>query len=427
MTWLLGILLLLRGTSSGGTKAPGRKQKAATRRAQARLPDLSRYYRGHLGEVEPGAFEFNVQLVRTGRAALTIDKSVISVEWTDDENSLTGTLTLQRPDPDDASDPPVLAGQRIRLRVRYRGGWYTLWTMRCAPPSAALESGQITVEVSDELDALRRNRRDWTFRRTKRRKVGFRADQIARSAARREGVRVRRLAKGKYRLKKLVRKDTSALSIIAEAYKHERDKTGHRFVIRMINGKLEVVPYRRNRVLYVIRNEITAALAEAEQKSAHPVTVIDAEGRVGKGKKAEKVKSRVYRKAVVRRYGWLVRKKNYGHVDSHADLRRKASRDLAEAIRPKRTATLSLPGIPFIRRGDGARWLTTEPGWHGKEVKHSKDRSYVYVSSASHSVSSDGYTMELVVKQEDPFYKDQKRLDQEARDRAKARRKARRK
>lgn len=427
MAFVLGLALVLLRGKGGGVVAPvGKKQRAKTREARARLPNLSRYYKGALREIEPGEFEFSATLLRgIGRKAIALDEYAEEIEWADEGPVLTGTVSLRR-EPSRPREIPILGGHRIRLRVRYRNSWHTLWTMRCAAPQVSLGEATITVELSDDLDALNRNRRDWSFRRTKKHPKGYRAHEIAREVARREGLRVRALARGKYRMKKLVRKNTRGLVVIGEAYRFERRKTGTRFIVRLTDGELEVVPFRRNRILYVFREQIQEALLTAEQR-AHPVTVIDAKGRVGKGKDAKKVSRRVYHRAVVRRYGWVAKEKNYGRVDSAADLAREARRDLAKAIRVRRTADLTVPGVPFLRRGDGIRWGNREPGWYGKEVEHSRDRTYVYVRAIRHSVSSGGYTTSMTVVQDDPFRKDRERQDEEARDRAKKRRKARRK
>jgi hypothetical protein len=408
------------------TEAEGRAEAEGTEYARRRLPNVSGYYRKKKGrQVEPGAFDFKVILLRPNRPTrLVLDDHVEDLTWTDEAAQLTGTLTLRRPDPDRPRLIPILAGNRIKVRAGYRDRWYDLWTMRCAPPQTDLGDGTMTVELSDDLDKLRRNKRDWSFRKTKKRGRGFFAHEIARQVLKKEGVEIRRLAKGKKEIKKLVEKNTAGLDIIREAYKREREETGIRYVMRMVDGEFEVVPYRRNRILYVFKDEITGAMLNAEQK-AHPVTVIDARGKVGKGKDAEKIKRRIFRRAMVRRFGWVVKETNYGRLDSPEQMRRKAMRDLAEEIRPNRTADLSLPGVPFIRRGDGARWVNREPGWYGKEVDHSRDRTFIYVKTITHSVSSAGYTMDLSVVQDDPYLEDRERMDEEAREKAREERERR--
>ena len=99
----------------------GRNQRAQTRDAKAKLPDLSRYYRGILREIEPGAFEFSATLLRgKGKPAFALDEYLESVSWEDASATLTGTLALRRGS-DDPREIPILGGHRVRLRVRFRG------------------------------------------------------------------------------------------------------------------------------------------------------------------------------------------------------------------------------------------------------------------------------------------------------------------
>lgn len=387
-----------------------------------RRPNLRRYYQRELSDVEPGAFTFNVQVIgRLGRA-VTIDSAVESIRWSDDGTALTGDLSLRRPNPRDAGSLPVRLGYQVRLRVRWKARWYVLWTMRAGSPQTNLEDGTVTIEVADDLDRLRRNKRNWYFRKTKRRRRGYRADEVARIAARKEGVRLGRLARGTVRFE-LTKKNASALDAIKAAYAKERTASGRRFIVRLRNGRLDVVPYRRNPILYVLKEQIATALLTEEAK-ARPITLIRARARLGKGKGAKKLRLAYSRKPIVRQFGLLSRDRDYGQVSSRAALRRAVIRDYAKEIRIRNTAEISFPGIPFIERGDGMRWIVDEPGWKGK-AEHSLNRSFVYVKTISHEVS-ETYTTTAEIVQEDPFAKDAIRADEERRTAAKKRRKARR-
>lgn len=383
------------------------------------LPNLEREYGRTLPAVFPGQWDFRLDLLRVGAEPLRIDDVAETFAWEDSGAVLTGSISLQRPY--GAASLPVGVGHRVRCQVRWKGGWYTLWQMRVQPFSVDLTSGALDVPLSDDLVQLTRNRRRWSFRKTKRRPRGWYAHEVAREVARRSGVEVGSLARGSHRIGRLVRKNATDLDILRAAYGREREKSGVRFVIRMRDGKLEVLPLRRNQALIVLREQIEEALVELTGH-ARPVTVIRARGHVGKGSGAKKVTFTAYDGAILRRFGRSEDEKDYGRVDSEADLRARARRDLARRVRIKRTATLTVPGIPFIRRGDLAQWVTTEPGWSGSSTL-SRDRSYVYVTSASHAVSAAGYALTLSVVQDDPYLADQKRQDREARERAKARRK----
>lgn len=395
----------------------GRTERARSARGQAHRPDLRKVYDREMRDVTPGDYEFMLELIRgRGVATLVLDDVVENFDWTDEAAVLTGNVTLRRPDPEDPGSLPIGAGHQIRCLTRSAGRWYEVWQMRVqTPPSVDPIDGTLDVELKDDLDLLARNRRDWSFRKTQHRGRGWFAHEIAREVARREGVRLGQVARGTVRINKLVMKGKSGLDVIKEAYGREREETGRRFIIRMRKGRLEVIPLRRNKILYIFRDEFQEALLTGEQK-ARPVTLVHARGRIGKGSDAETIRSTVYRRAIVRRYGHVSAEHDFGRVVSRAQLRRKATRWLADQIRVKRAAEVTLPGVPFIRRGDGARWINGEPGWHGPS-RSSRDRTFVYCTRVAHQVASGGdYSMSVSFIQEDPYVADQKRRDQEMRE-----------
>lgn len=403
----------------------GRRERRRSSTGRARLPDLGQHYRFRRPPLTPGQFQFQLHLLRGGKKRpVPLTDLVEEFEWRDERAVLEGSVTLYRPDPDRPRSLTVRSGHRVRCRVRRGGAWEELWTMRCKAPTPHPPTGQVIVELADDLDALRRNRRDWRFRKTKRRKRGFYCHEIAREVARREGVKLGRIAKGKHRMPKLVRKDASGLDVLRAAYAYERRRTGRRFVIRMRDGLLEVLPYRRNTMVYVLREAIEDVQLSEEQAD-HPVTVIEGRARLGKGKDAKKIRHTEFRRAVVRRFGYVHREKNYGRVESRTELRREVRRDLAKAIKVKRRGTIIHPLIPFVRRGDGARWPNREPGWHG-ESEESRDRSFIFVTAARHRVTATEQISEFDFKQDDPFVADRERREREARRRKARERKKRR-
>lgn len=406
----------------------GREERKRTPEGRTRRPQLTRFYRNPLADVVPGAFEFRLTALRGGQtASLDIGTTVESFAWEDSEESLTGSLTFQRPDPGDAASFPIGNGHRVRCEVRWAGTWYELWTMRVQPVSGLnLGFGGGSLDLIDDLDLINRNRRHWVYKKSRRRPRGWWGHDILRHAAAREGVKLGRVAECKFRAKKIDMRG-SLLDLIKEVYAHEREKSGRRFVIRMRDGLVELLPLQRNKILYELRETIEEATVSQEQGGGDgPVyTVIHGRGKIGKGKGAKKVRHTEYRRDVVNRLGFVMREKDYGKVDSLGDLREKCQRDLAKGIRVKHTASLSFPGIPFVRRGDGMRWLTDEEHWHGA-TSETRDRGFVYVRSASHQVGAEGYTTSVEVVQEDPYVKDQERREKEAREKARARRRQRR-
>lgn len=415
----------------------GAKQRENSKRGQLRRPNLSRYYGKKAVDLHPGRYDFRVRLIRpalTGPERVTpLGRKSISVEWSDEGDTLAGSITMRRPFRLKPGSLPISRGDGVRLEVKWGGKWKTLWTLWVqGEPEVSLATGEVTCELGDELFPLKKNERDWEFKKTKKgpRHKGWTADEITRFACKSERVRIGKLAQGtkRFELKKM--KKASALEVIRRAYAHESNRTGRKFLVRMRNGKIEVLPLRRPGTLYVIRGVELEASTSGTAKQEHPATVIEAKGRLrGNNGKDGKLKVTVARKGAVRRFGRVVQEKDFGRVDSEDDLRTQAKRYLAGQLKVTRSATLTLPGIPFIEKGSTLRWVIGEPGWHGmtKLAKHGRDKSICFVTSAQHSLTPESYTTTVQVNQEDVYYADAKRRDEEDRNEKRQQRKARNK
>lgn len=404
-------------------KRQGRRQRRDSAEARAKRPRLDRFYRHELGNISPGDFEFTLDLLREPR--LVLDRHLERFSWEDAGAVLTGSMTLRRPEPENPRSLPFEHGWLVRCRVRAKlgGRWRELWRMRTRIPETTVEEGILEVELADDLDVLRRNKRKWPmFRRTKRRRRGWRCDEVARIVARRSGVRLGRIAKGTKRIHKLPHEGTD-LDILRYAYGKETDESGRRFVIRMTSGRLEILPYGRNPVLYVFGQQLRAAVV-TKRGRARPVTVLEGKGRIGKGADAEKITYTEVREKLVRRFGYLHEEKDFGRVQSRDDLRRQVRREMARAVRLKPAATFTTGGVPFVRRGDGCYLHLRQEGFRGPD-EQSRDRSFVYCANARHNVDGEGgYTTDWEFRVDDPFVKDRERREREARQRKRRKRKA---
>jgi hypothetical protein len=402
--FVLAALLLLRQPPNVQSQ-DGRVQAGGTKKGQARKPDLTEHYKRKLPDVAPGDFDFEVTLLRgPGAAPLSLDTVAESIEWVDEEAVLQGSIVLRRPD--GGGSLPVGRGHRVRLRVKWAGSWYELWQMRVTTPEKDVGADTVSFELLDDMDLLRRDERDWSYRKSKRRPNGWTPEQVTRDVCRKLGVKVRSCPTGKARIKNLKRKRATALDILRHVWKEEREESGRRFVIRMTGGQLEVLPYRRNKVLYKLERAITEALLRQEG-SARPFTVARAKATIGKGKKSDKITIDVFDAAVVRRFGRATKVKDFGRVDSKAALERKAKRWLAKGMKVEHTASLTFPGIPFIRRGQGVHVKIEGEGYTGA-------KAFVYTTRVSHSLSADGYETTIDVTRDDPFekYRDQREKEQ---------------
>lgn len=376
-------------------KRRGRTQRSKTATARVRAPNLDRYYGRTLPPLSPGDFTFELSLLKIlGRGYISIDKIVESFEWEEQDNGMVGSLSLRRPEADAAS-VPVKSGDRVRCRVRWAGRWYSLWTMRAQAPGDAGDTATTTVTLTDDMDLLDRTKRHWHIRATKHHPHGYFGHDVVRLVARREGIRLGRVAACTHRNPKLSMY-ASALAVIKAAYQYETKRTGRKFVIRIRDGKLEVVPYERNAILYVLADEIRTSLVQQHPGSPNPASVLTGVARVGKGKDAKTIRYTAYSRDVIKRIGKVEREKHYRNIRNRAELRQHVQRDLAKMLRLDLTATIQHQGIPFVRRGDGIKIDLPSEYFSGT-------RRYVYVTAARHQVQAATFTSEFDVTTHDPF------------------------
>lgn len=393
---------------SAAKSTKGREQRKRTAQARARQPALDRFYRYSLPPITPGDFKFELTLLRPHLPPFSLDRALESFGWVESSSEMTGNLQLHRPNPANPASLPIQRSHRVRCRVHWAGSWYELWTMRCKPPQLQPEEDIVTVELADDMDLIKRTKRDWSFRQTKRRHFGYFPEEIVRLVCRRAGIRVGAIAKGRFRVPSLHLKNATPLDVFRAAYKHEKEKTGRSFVIRIRNGKLEIVPLKRNATIYLLAGQIQTALLTQEPASETPATVLTGRGRIGSGKDAKKVSHTSFNRAVVERLGYVHHEKNYGRVESAGDLRGKVERDLAKMLKVDTTATIQHAGIPFIRRGDGAMLNMPREGFKGA-------RAFVYATTATHTVQGATYDSSWDFTTDDPYVKLREQAEAEQR------------
>lgn len=373
----------------------GREQAKTTATAQAHTPDLSRWYGHALPPAHPGDYEFRLTLLRPKLAPVPLQHMVESFGWVDEQSVMTGNLTARRPDLEEPQSLPVTRGDLIRCEVRWAQTIYRLWTMRVQPVQTAVESGELTVALQDDLALLDSTALDWFFRKSKAKPSGYTADEVTLEVARRLGVALGQLSRATQRFA-LVKRHTSGLAVLKAAWMQEKAATGVGYVIRLRNGKLEVVPIRRNPLLYVLKDQIQTAMITEKNGQSVPTTVLEGHGHVGKGKGSQKVSYTAYDRSVVSRLGYVHRVKQYGQVSSPAELRAKVKADYAAGIRTNALITIQHTGIPFIQRGDGVQVPMPSEGYGGA-------RAFVYCTRAVHTVQAGTYQSEWDFTAVDPY------------------------
>lgn len=372
----------------------------ATQR-EIRRPNLRAYYGRTIAPIEPEDFDFRIRNVRGGSTGtFSLDRVTTSLSWAEEEETHRGSITLQRPVIDDPKSLPVGRGQRLRLEIKAGGRWYPLWTMRVLNPETDPGTGVLTIELLDSLDVARRGQRTYEYRKPRGRSKGIRVDRLIEREARADAIPLREVARMTARVRS-IKVNGSFIDLVADLLERERKETGRRFVVRVREGKLEIVPYRRNRIVAVIDSR-ASNVSISREGSAKPVTVIRGSGRVGKGKAAKTVKAvepgpenEAGRRAI-RRFGKSEERKNYGRVDSLADLRKQMRRDLAAKLKTNRSVSATIPLAPFVRRGDAVMVDLPEDGFDGRNA-------FMFVDSVSHSVGPTEAATALTVVEQDPF------------------------
>ena len=166
---------------------------------------------------------------------------------------------------------PLTKGDLVRVDAWYRKRWRQLMTMRvdgCPSPTPA--RARCAIAMADDLALLTRQKRDWSFRKTKQRGRGWYPGEIAKAVAKKEGLRIGNIHRGKHRIAKLEKKDTHGLDVIFAAYKKERAKTGKRYLVRIRDNKLEIEPYHHSTYTYVLDEAIEAASVTRTPEKAEP-------------------------------------------------------------------------------------------------------------------------------------------------------------
>jgi hypothetical protein len=138
---------------------------------------------------------------------------------------------------------------------------------------------------------------------------------------------------------------------------------------------------------------ITAATMSGDLGSLATIVTATASSKKTATRKARKLTVTVRDKARVARFGEIEKTlKAPAKIDSLAELRRWARRELAERYLPRSTISFSHPGLPLVDRGDAVRLKLPAADLH----------SIVFVTEVRHDLSAGSYTMDVTVAFQDP-------------------------
>lgn len=363
------------------------------------MVDLAKTYKYRYPEIDLASQEFRAIMLRPDikNGTLNVDGLATTIEWRSDAGSavLTGSMILQEPHA--GGTVHIHDGHMLRLDVRWGGKWRELWRMRLDNGQRQL-SGGWTFDLADDMQILQENEDDWHFTKSKTHPKGWLVQDIVREVARRFRVPVGKIAAGTHYITDISGRMT-ALAVIQRAYSIERNATGRRFVMRWQNGKLNVLPMRRNDLLYLLKDQIIDGLLGREPRDSQFATAVTVRATVKKtgSKKRRKVVYRYVNEKAVAKEGFVHRPISGGDVKSSADGERKAKRYIAKHSVRKRTITgLQHKGIAFVRRGDAMRVSLPQYGFSGKN-------GICFVSSGVWSLSGGDFNMTLDFSFDDPW------------------------
>lgn len=395
-----------------GATARARSSKAARRSDVVPTPPRT---------VELGNYVFRFT-VRRGRGGanltdISLDDLGSEATWQRSGSRMTGTLVFNEP-VDRVIPGLVVKGDVVRCEVRRGSAWIKVWDMTVSTPTFQIREGTRSLTLATRLQPATTSRRGWRFRKGKSHPRGWKADRIAAHAAARFKIPVGQLAHGKHWIESLTDKSGSVVEITTAAYREERLWTGRRFDVSIARGILEVTELRRPKYMLRLGDAIIDALLTEGLPSTFASAVIVESTVKAKGStKRRKIKVRVVNAARVRRFGYIVRHVKKSGLKTRAEARRYGNSWMARHGKPVSTLTLTVPGIPWVDRGDALAVNLPEVGYPADLE--------VFVRSVVHRLTYASYEMDLDLGVSDPWEADE-RAARERRNKAAAKRRRKR-
>lgn len=372
-------------------------------------PDLSDVYGRKLAPVTLGNEDFRITALRP-QGTLDLGGITESLSWRWDEGDpiLRGDVQMRKPD-SQIQPLTLVDGHVLRLEVRWFDAWREVWRMRLADRTFDPITGALSFNLADDLSTLQLSTDDFNYVKSKKanRPHGWYCHEIVRDIARRYRIPLGKIAAGKHRIKKLSMKGVSPLAAIQKAYSIERTESGRRFVIGWKNGRLEILPMRRNPQLYALREQLISAPVKREDRDEKFATAVTVRGTVGRGKKKRKIAMKVSDERAVGREGFVHRVVRGGNFDTEAKARSFGKRYIAKHGMRKRTVDIEHVGLPFVRRGDAMQISLPEAGLTGASA-------FMFVKNVSWSLSGGNFTMQVGFALDDPYFAYQQERDARA-------------
>lgn len=375
--------------------------KPTTRKADASLPPLV-YERGPY-DIPVESYTWRFWAIRGDESKRVKVEEIEACSWDDSSAVLTGSLTFRIPEWADKLG--IKSGHQIRCEVSDGRGFEPLWTMRVDQPNSDLAARERTVNLSSELNRLSLSTDDFTYAKGKKRPGGWRVDEVIRDICARYGIAVAACPRMKARIKHWHLVDQAPLDVLHSALIREKKLTGRKYAVSLDwQNRLHVSSFRRPRHLWQVGPQLLAATGSEtpNERFATQVTMRSDYTTQTTDKKGNTKVRHHPMKAVVQTprglklYGLIHRNVYSPDADSQAELRHEGKLFVAAVAKPTRQFSVTLPGMPHLRRLDAMRVRLPE---------HAVNQ-VVYVAEVRHDVGSSGYTSEVTLNFEDPYLDD---------------------
>ncbi len=337
-----------------------------------------------------------------------LDDYVTSATWNDESSELTGTIQLT----DASGQVHLIDGQTLRCSWSPHTGapFAALWALKVTEPEVTAQSHSLTATLTSTLTRANEGTDNYSYRKDKKHPHGWTCDQIARNVSARTHIPIGKLAKGKHRITKLVLSKAKPMDVIVRAYRAERVAENRLFFVYW-DGRLNVVPLTPSRELLQFAGAILdAALKESLRKDFATAITVRASTKAKKGRKSKKIHVLVKSDAGIKRYGYVHRDETAPDAHTVAEAKRWGRNLLAKVINPQRTLTVTVPIVPWLKRGAAFRI-----NWKSQGLTQ-----VVYVAGLAHSYSPGSASTAITVQFTSPFRDAREQADKEARQ-AKAR------
>lgn len=407
----------------GKGKLTGREQNKKSKHGRVRQPNLNKLYRKRTKEIDLAGQEFRHTILRPGTklGPLNLDGIIENTSWNFNPGDpvMHGTLALRRPHPA-VQNVHVRDGQQLKLEVKWFGVWREVWRMRLSSGELDPVDGAWSFNLDDDGLLLQESRDDFHYVKSKKkgRPKGWKVQHIMKDLHERFKIPMGKIAGGKRWIKDLTMNNASPMQVIQRIYSLEKAHSGRRYVIMWKNGKLHVLPLRRNPLMYAMHDQIINARLGRAPRDAKFATAVTVRATTGKGKKKHKIVHRFVQRRAVKLEGFIHKEVSGSGVDSKADARAKAKRYVANHSTHKRTASVSHYGIAFVRRGDAIQLRLPNYGYKGKN-------SIAFIASGTWSLTSGSFTMDLDLGFDDVFETDKDQREAKDKKKRAAKRKKR--